>query len=62
MMHHDEILKSIISDTTETFNPIQIFKDCKNYGDHNFVPYKCGTVQCTKCGKFAKVGYMQIKE
>ena len=45
-------------DYTDIIKPIEIFKECKNYSDHNFVPYKVGTVKCTKCGKFAKVGYM----
>lgn len=45
-------------DNTESFKPIEIFKDCKNYSDHEFVPYKVGTVQCKKCGKFAQIGFI----
>ncbi len=45
-------------DSTGIFKPIEIFKECKNYSDHDFVPYKVGTVRCKKCGKFAKVGYL----
>ena len=35
--------------------------DCSN-GKHKFEPYKKGTVKCSVCGKFAKVGYLTFKE
>lgn len=31
---------------------------CKATGIHNFIPYKPGTMICSGCGIFAKVGAM----
>ena len=35
--------------------------DC-GLGNHDFKPYRPGTMKCSKCGKFAKVGYMTREE
>lgn len=36
---------------------------CESTGIHDFVPYKPGTMICSRCGIFAKVGalYMQTR-
>ena len=36
-------------------------KICQVTGIHNFVPYKPGTMVCTGCGIFAKVGAMYMQ-
>lgn len=36
-------------------------KECQAFGIHNFVPYKPGTMICSGCGIFAKVGAMYMQ-
>lgn len=36
-------------------------KICQVTGIHNFIPYKPGTMICTGCGIFAKVGAMYMQ-
>lgn len=33
-------------------------EECKN-NNHWFVPYNEGNMICMKCGRFAKIGYLQ---
>ena len=47
------------SDRVKLFKAIQQTIDCCN-GQHKYEPYRKGTVKCSVCGKFAKVGYLTM--
>lgn len=36
-------------------------KICRATGIHDFIPYKPGTMICSRCGIFAKVGAMYMQ-
>lgn len=49
-----------LNNITDRLIMINRLIDCSN-GKHKFEPYKKGTVKCSICGKFAKIGYLTHK-
>ena len=58
LRRHDTLVNNALKDLETR---IMTNLDCE-LGNHDFKPFRQGTVKCSKCGKFAKVGYMTRKE
>ena len=51
----------LIDEIKQAMKPRFTEEECP-HGNHYFMPYNASNLICMKCGRFAKVGYLTLKE